>query len=240
MNHSFGPSVASAPCLLGDDTGEIIRHDVAPAKVALLNGLSRAFGICLNENTDNPETRFLGDLAGLFQQNKINAETSLERHDRPWGNVYLIQYGILRLYRESASGKVAIHHFFAEGDLVWPVFGRSRTVRNTLCLTSVLPATVWVADFAAFRAAIQNHGDGLWQKFALVLTEELAELTCMREYRRQTMQATERYALMLDEYPELVKRVPDNQLAAWLGVVPATFSRLKSLHAGGSNRQKSG
>ncbi|HAP52078.1 MAG TPA: Crp/Fnr family transcriptional regulator, partial [Marinobacter adhaerens] len=26
----------------------------------------------------------------------------------------------------------------------------------------------------------------------------------------------------------LVKRVPDNQLASWLGVVPATFSRLKT------------
>ncbi|MDX5327925.1 MAG: Crp/Fnr family transcriptional regulator, partial [Marinobacter sp.] len=35
-------------------------------------------------------------------------------------------------------------------------------------------------------------------------------------------------ALLVDEYPELIKRVPDNQLASWLGVVPATFSRLKT------------
>jgi CRP-like cAMP-binding protein len=152
----------------------------------------------------------------------------MEKHDRPWANVYLIQYGILRLFRESPTGKVAIHHFFTEGDLIWPVFGRSRTVRNTLCLTSVLPATVWVADFAAFRSAIQSHGDGLWARFALVLTEEMAELTSMREYRKHTMSAKERYALLVDEYPELIKRVPDNQLASWLGVVPATFSRLKT------------
>ncbi|MAO14258.1 Crp/Fnr family transcriptional regulator [Marinobacter sp.] len=228
MNSSFRPPMASAPCLLGDETNEIIRYDAAPSEVALLNGLSHAFGICLNEKQDTPEALFLSDLARLFHQKRIDAETPLEKHDRPWANVYLIQYGILRLFRESPTGKVAIHHFFTEGDLIWPVFGRSRTVRNTLCLTSVLPATVWVADFAAFRSAIQSHGDGLWARFALVLTEEMAELTSMREYRKHTMSAKERYALLVDEYPELIKRVPDNQLASWLGVVPATFSRLKT------------
>jgi len=40
--------MASAPCLLGEDHPDIIHHDAAPAEVALLNGLSRAFGICLN------------------------------------------------------------------------------------------------------------------------------------------------------------------------------------------------
>lgn len=231
MSSSFRPPVASAPCLLGGDNADIIHHVSAPAEVALLNGLSRAFGIRLDEKQTSPEALLLSDLARLFHQRRIDAETPLEKHDRPWANVYLIQYGVLRLFRESASGKVAIHHFFTEGDLVWPVFGRSRTIRNTLCLTSVLPATVWVADFSAFRAAIQSHGDGQWQKFALVLTEELAELASMREFRKHTMPANERYQLLLDEYPELVKRVPDNQLASWLGVVPATFSRLKTANS---------
>lgn len=61
----------------------------------------------------------------------------------------------------------------------------------------------------------------------IAVTEELAELTSMREFRKQTMPARERYRILLEEYPELVRRVPDNQLASWLGVVPATFSRLK-------------
>ncbi len=158
----------------------------------------------------------------------MDTEHPLERHDAPWEHVYLVQYGILRLFREAPSGKTAVHHFFTEGDMVWPVFGRTRTARNTLCLTSVTPATLWVADFAAFRSTLQKQGDGVWSSFALVLTEELAELTSMREFRKQTMSARERFVLLQEEYPELVKRVPDNQLASWLGVVPATFSRIKS------------
>ncbi|MBB5320013.1 Crp/Fnr family transcriptional regulator [Marinobacter oulmenensis] len=233
MNSAFKPELSSAPCLLDSDDPDILQQQTASAEVALLNGLSRAFGICLNENRDDPEARFLADLARLFHRQRIDAETPLEKHDRPWANVYLVQYGILRLFRESTTGKVAIHHFFTEGDLIWPVFGRTRTIRNTLCLTSVLPCTLWVADFSAFRSAIQSHGEGRWHRFALALTEELAELTSMREFRKQTMPASQRFQLLQEEYPELMKRVPDNQLAAWLGVVPATFSRLKTASRSG-------
>lgn len=230
MNSFVKSSVSSAPCLLGEDHPDILSQDVAPPQTALLNGLSRAFGMRLSDGAGTAETRLLNNLAGLFRPQRVDAETSLEKHDRPWTKVYLIQYGILRLFRESPAGKVSVHHFFTEGDLAWPVFGRTRTVRNTLCLTSVLPATLWVADFAEFRGILQNEGDGQWQKFALVLTEELAELTSMREFRKHTLSARERYRLLLEEYPELVRRVPDNQLASWLGVVPATFSRLKTGH----------
>lgn len=221
-------SLSSAPCYRGSHHPDIIDTPSAPAQQALLHGLSRVFGIHLNSDPNTPEYRFLSDLSLLFQQQRVDAEHPLERHDQPWSNVYLVQYGILRLFREAPSGKTAVHHFFSEGDLVWPVFGRSRTARNTLCLTSVTPATLWVADFTAFRSTLQNQGDGVWANFALALTEELAELTSMREFRKQTLPAKERYTLLLEEYPELIKRVPDNQLASWLGVVPATFSRIKS------------
>lgn len=228
MKTESEPRFSSAPCLLGESNPDIILQEPASGSLALLNGLSRVFGMRLSDDPDKPENHFLNNLSRLFHQHRINPETAMEKHERPWANVYLVQYGILRLFREAPSGKTAVHHFFAEGDMVWPVFGRSRTVRNTLCLTSVTPATVWVADFSAFRSAVQAQGDGYWARFALALTEELAELTSMREFRKQTLSARERYLLLLEEYPELVKRVPDNQLASWLGVVPATFSRLKS------------
>lgn len=228
MTVQTGSTLSSAPCYLGDQNPDIIDRPTAGTQQALVNSLSRVFGIHLNNDPTTPDHLFLNDLSGLFHQRRVDTEHPLEQHDAPWEHVYLVQYGILRLFREAPSGKTAVHHFFTEGDMVWPVFGRSRTTRNTLCLTAVTPATLWVADFAAFRSALQKQGDGVWSSFALALTEELAELTSMREFRKQTMSARERFVLLLEEYPELVKRVPDNQLASWLGVVPATFSRIKS------------
>ncbi len=222
-------SVTSSPCLLDSYQPEIIQQPRPTPTLSLLNSLSRIFGIGPGTGEDqSPDQRFLGELAQLFHVQRVDPETVLEQHDHTWSQVYLIQYGVMRLYREAPDGKISIHHFFTEGDLVWPVFGRTRTMRNTLCLASVTPCTLWQADFSAFRSVITGQGDGAWARFALSLTEELAELTSMREFRKQTMPAIDRYRLLLEEYPELVRRVPDNQLAAWLGVVPATFSRLKN------------
>ncbi|WP_152205870.1 Crp/Fnr family transcriptional regulator [Marinobacter changyiensis] len=220
-------ALASAPCLLAQSDGDLSVPMPAGESQALLNSLGRVFGLRLPDRNDNPDYQFLSTVAELFYKTAINPETDLEKHQQPWGNVYLVQHGVLRLFRETTAGKVAIHHFFTEGDMIWPVFGRSRTVRNTLCLTSVTHCTLWVADFRAFRASIRACNGDRWAQFALVLTEELAELSTMREFHKQTLTATERYAILVRDYPELIRRVPDFQLAAFLGVAPATFSRLK-------------
>lgn len=234
-DHSGGAgtnSPASSPCLLDAHQPDIVPTSRPMPSLSLLNGLSRVFGMRLDGAAEeSPDYRFLSELSRLFQLRRVDPETNLEIQDSPWGHVYLIQYGVTRLYREAPSGRIAVHHFFSEGDLVWPVFGRTRTKRNTLCLTAVTGCNLWMASFPAFRSAVTRCGEGAWARFALSLTEELAELTSMREFRKQTMSAKERYELLLEEYPELVRRVPDNQLAAWLGVVPATFSRLKNARA---------
>ena len=236
MNSIFRPDVFPSLCLLTEQHPDMAQYPPTSPKISLLNSLSRVFGVRLGEDQTTPEAFLLNDLAKLFSLHKMDAEIAMEEHDQPWANVYLIQQGVVRMFRETPGGKVAIHHFFAEGDIVWPVFGRARTVRNTLCLSSSTQVTAWIADFVAFRSAVQSHGEGQWPKFALALTEELAELASMREFRKLTTPASERYALMQEEYPELTKRVPDNQLAAWIGVVPATFSRLKSASKGGLKR----
>lgn len=233
MPDRFLNTPSSSPCLLGTADADVSPLAPADRSHALLHSLGRIFGVRIGNAVADSEARFLEQLATLFEPTQAEAETQLERHLSPWKRVYLIQHGVLRLFRETPGGKTAIHHFFAEGDLVWPVFGRARTVRSTLCLTSVTHSRLWQADFSQFRSTIlaqgsdPRDGEGRWARFALALTEELAELTSMREFRKQTLPAKARYQLMLEEYPELVRRVPDNQLASWLGVAPATFSRLK-------------
>lgn len=220
-------SLSSSPCLLGNQVQGLVQQPPVPPRQALMASLCRIFGVRPPEDTPTCDHRLLEQLCTLFDKEIVNSDTDLERHQKPWSQVYLVQHGILRLFRESPAGKVSIHHFFAEGDIAWPVFGRTRTVRNTLCLSTVTPSTLWVADFQAFRNVLRNHCEGKWARFALALTEELAELATKREFNRQTLSAKERYELMVQEYPELVARVPDFQLASWLGVAPATFSRLK-------------
>lgn len=224
-DESVSPS--SSPCLLGENQSDIAWLESASDRHALINGLSHCFGMHSIDSGEIREARFLTQLGSLFRKVRVEPEAALEAQGCPGQNVYMVQYGVLRLGRETLAGKMAIHHFFSEGDLVCPVFGRNRALRNRFHLVSVTPATLWVADFSCFKAAVQQQDTGAWEKFALVRTKKQAELASTKAFRDQTMSARERYQVLVEGYPELVKRVPDNQLASWLGIAAATFSRFK-------------
>lgn len=200
-------------------------HHPQPNSHYLRETLAHTLGITDSRERAPADARLLDDLVRFFERQEVAPGRCLEASGEAWKNVYVLEQGIARLYRQSPEGKVCIHHFFREGDMMWPVFARSRSTRNTLCLASVEPCSLWVAPFDLFRRLLQKTDH--WNRFALVLTEQLAEQALMREVEQQTLSALDRYRHMVSDYPELVERVPDYQLAAWLGVASATFSRLK-------------
>ena len=224
-DESVSPS--SSPCLLGENPSDIAWLESASDRHALINGLSHCFGMHSIDSGETREARLLTQLGSLFRKVRVEPEAALEAQGRPGQNVYMVQYGVLRLGREAPAGRMTIYHFFSEGDLVCPVFGRNGTLANTFHLVSVTPATLWVADFSCFKAAVKEQDAGAWEKFALVRTEKQAELANPKAFRGQTMSARERYQVLVEGYPELAKRVPDSQLASWLGIAVATFLRLK-------------
>lgn len=87
-------ATTSSPCLLAERHRDIIRHEPAPESRALLSGLSHCFGIHLTNDHDKPDQHFLTELTGLFQKCRVDPEPHLERHNRRWSNVDLIQYGV--------------------------------------------------------------------------------------------------------------------------------------------------
>lgn len=222
---------SSSPCLANEipDSYGWSTPEPGEGRIrALRNSLARVLGWGIPERLSRPRRQLLDEMTSLFEHRTYGAEVNLEKNDRTWQRIYLVEYGIARLYRKNSAGRTSIHHFFDEGSAIWPVFARTRSERNTLCLTTVTPCTVWEADFKPFRDCIKADGEGAWAHFALALMEELAERSTMREFERQTLSAEERYQIMVRDYPELVERVPDYQLAAWLGVATATYSRLKN------------
>lgn len=222
---------ASSPCMASEFTDsyrwppQVNREGRARS---LRNSLARVLGWGMPERLSSSRQALLERMAALFEHKTYGSEVTLEKHNRAWQRIYLVEFGVARLYRQSPDKRVSIHHFFDEGCAIWPVFARTRSERNTLCLTTVTPCTVWEADFFPFRDCIKQDGEGAWAHFALSLMEELAEKSTIREFERQTLSAEERYQIMVRDYPELVQRIPDYQLAAWLGVATATFSRLKN------------
>ncbi len=174
----------------------------SPAEDALVQGLTRLFG-----ETEGP----------------VGAD--LERAGQPWQHVYIVERGVLKLHQQGADGRTCIHHFFTEGDIVWPAVQAGRSAHNPFSLGVVRRCRLARAPFAAVRECLRLAGR--WDDFALVLNEQLAEQALEREAGRRFHNAMELYRAFLADHGDLLGVVPDCQLAQWIGISPETFSRLK-------------
>jgi CRP-like cAMP-binding protein len=228
MNRDYTNALSSPPCLLDQSELACDLSYSSPAITPLISALSRTTG-----NTKLGKRRdqdFPASVSRTFTAHDVVPGTVLAAPGQPWPHVYFIQYGILEMSRHLPNDKTTILEFFSEGALIWPVFEESKTKENTLSLSAATGGQVWAADFGAFRSVLEAQG--VWERFALPLTEELADRALERESGRQHLPASERYQRMLEEYPLLSNRVPDHKLAAWLGMDCSTFSRIKNESSG--------
>jgi CRP-like cAMP-binding protein len=78
-------------------------------------------------------------------------------------------------------------------------------------------------DFFYLREVIPS-----WEKFYIYILEYGLTVITSRLNSLLTQNATERYKTLLKNNPELVQRLSNSNLAAYLNVSPETLSRLKS------------
>ena len=67
-----------------------------------------------------------------------------------------------------------------------------------------------------------------FEKLCRILGEELLTKTQISFDDFKTSSPEERYLSLLENRPELIQRVPQHQLASFLGIAPQSLSRLKS------------
>lgn len=151
-------------------------------------------------------------------------------HLSPLGSVQttvgLLESGRVRAYYTTADGKEYNKHFFTGPDFVGDyaslLTGRPVEVPQQ----ALTPCAVWSIDRAALIALESQHPSlvQLQRRFA----EGLYLLKERRELEMATMNATERYARLVDEHPGIEVDVPLYEIAAYLGITPTQLSRVRA------------
>lgn len=165
-------------------------------------------------------------LIAIFQTRTAVAK---EHIMHPGDNAHELMFvcdGLLRFYYLSPNGKETNKAFIAENEfagplastmLNLPIYYGVQALENTTYLVAPL------ADFTALYTA-----DPLFERIG----RKLAELLLMRkEIRMRSMleqTATERYIDFKEKNQSLVDRIPQYQLAAYLGISDVSLSRLKN------------
>ncbi|HZX26128.1 MAG TPA: Crp/Fnr family transcriptional regulator [Telluria sp.] len=138
-------------------------------------------------------------------------------------SLYCVSAGVFKQAYVTEAGAERIKSFAAEGDLFACPFALAGGTAS-FASVAVGPAVAESIDFRRLQALAAEHP--AWQLALRLGFQKLAELKVERERELLCLTPEELYRSYLRRYPELVRRVPQRDLAAFIGVTPVGLNRI--------------
>jgi len=163
----------------------------------------------------------------LFEKLKlveVSKKEFLLREGKISKNIYFINKGLVRCFYIKEDKEVS-SWFMKEGDLIISVesyFNQQPTYENIQA----------IEDSELFSIS-HDELNVIYYKFpefnfiARVLTEKYYTLSEQRLFSLRMQRASERYAHLMKNFPEIIQRVPSTYIASYLGITLETLSRIK-------------
>jgi len=155
----------------------------------------------------------------------LDKDTFLVRAGDESRHLYFIHRGLLRLFYTSADGKERNKAFYGPGQVTGAVSAAITGTRASFSIQALEPCLLVQADF---NQLYQHTADQ--PELSRLMTELLADAFIRNEQREAmllTCSAEQRYQWLLDNEPELIRRLPQFHLASYIGVDAVSLSRLK-------------
>lgn len=139
--------------------------------------------------------------------------------------IYLIRKGCLRLFFYN-EGKDITFQFFFEGDIVASFDSLYKHTPSIFYLESIEPAELTAIKREDFYNLINND-----LFFRRLYEEKLIErFHAYQQLFLSRIKNTpqQRYKELLQEYPNIIQRVPQHYIASYLGITSVSLSRIRN------------
>lgn len=172
------------------------------------------------------------EFAATVRRRELAAGDTLFHADVPWPWLAVVTRGLFKLVYLRADGGERIRSFIAEGGFFASLAGLVPGGRTTFAAVAMGDASVEQLSYEQLRAFGDRHV--AWQRALRVGIEFYGARKEKRERELLTLTPEERYRLFLAEEPGLAARVPQKDLALYLGITPVALSRIRGRIARGS------
>ena len=172
----------------------------------------------------------------MSQEGRRQIETMLIREEFPKGTIALkegeiadeivfIGKGMIRQFYYK-NGKDVTEHFSYEGCITMCIESFLRQVPTKLMVETVEPTVLYkFPRERLFQLAKENWEINMFYRkileYSLIVSQYKAD-----SWRFES--ARERYTLLLEHHPEIIKRAPLAHIASYLLMTPETLSRVRS------------
>lgn len=154
----------------------------------------------------------------------LNKGTVLLKEGEKSQNSYFVLKGCIRTYY-LIDGEEKTTAFYTEMDVLTPH-----------CVISKTPSDYFISCVEDCILLVSNTDMGIeinnkFPKFDIMcrlLSEELLAKQQINFNEFKTSSPEQRYLNLLEKRPDLIQRIPQNQLASFLGIKPQSLSRLRA------------
>jgi CRP-like cAMP-binding protein len=162
---------------------------------------------------------------GLFIQRKIKRHQFLLHEGDVCKYLAFVTKGCMRQYTIDAKGEEHVVQFAIED---WWVTDQASYLTHKPAIyniDAIEDSDVLLIDYPS-REKLCNAVPKFDRFFRLLLENKFIA-TDRRISGNLSLSAEEQYLCMLDTYPNIVQRVPQNQIASYLGITPQSLSRIR-------------
>jgi CRP/FNR family transcriptional regulator, anaerobic regulatory protein len=163
-------------------------------------------------------------LQGVVQERHLTRKEYLLKEGKICQNVYFIEQGLLRCYYVK-EGKEISSSFLKEGDICMSVESFYLQKYSNENIQALEDSLVYSIDHRELQHIYQEYP--IFNFTGRVLTEQYY-LRAEQQFTAMWMQKShDRYAWLLENFPDLVRRVPAKLLASYLGITEVMLSNVK-------------
>jgi len=141
-------------------------------------------------------------------------------------HIYFVNHGCLRVFLMDDAGKESTRFLIPEGRFgtAFPSFILQEP--SPAFIQSIEASEILYLTYQEFRSLSEVFPG--WEKLYISNLEHDYIASIRRIESLITMNAKERYALLMEDNPGLIQRLPSKIIADYLGISQETLSRLKS------------
>ncbi|MEH7224721.1 Crp/Fnr family transcriptional regulator [Bacillus sp. JJ1566] len=149
----------------------------------------------------------------------------IKQGDTPTKNCYFVLNGCVRQYQIDEDGKEVTSNFYTEDQFILLFNMEEPDQSSVYSLTCIEDCVLVVGDFKSEQEMYSQYTEletmtrRMMENYLVQSQHEFA--TFIRS------SPEERYKTIIKNRPELLKRVPQHQLASYLGMTPESLSRIK-------------
>ncbi|HPT20647.1 MAG TPA: Crp/Fnr family transcriptional regulator [Bacteroidales bacterium] len=161
----------------------------------------------------------------VFMEKEIASKTILLNEGEVSTKLHFIKKGCLRLWFNKEGKDITVQFFF-EGQVVSSIDSLMSNQPSMFTIESIEPCTIISLKKNDLEQIFLTHPE-LKEGFNEVLFQRFKNYAYLFLSRiRDTPQ--ERYADLLKNHPEIIKRVPQHYIASYLGITAISLSRIRN------------